>query len=211
MNNSSDDSHIFLGRSELDETVNLTDAIFEANQSVPFDNERLKSFVTSPGEVDENTLYQIADIFDKKTHMNDEDLIVNQESGQNTVDRILDAVALIYIEENGIPVAASLLVDPTKENFKGIIPSDYYEMKSGVSIENRMKQEYFEVLPDKKKLGLASELRRQIQEISPYTFIVVPENDTDTTDGLSKNGYTKTSTFKVDGESVPVELWLNYN
>lgn len=209
MNREQSSAHIFLGRAELDGTIDMIDALVESINEIPYDTNRFTSFTVEPNQIDENTLYQLADIFDKKTHMNDEDLSVSQYTGPNTVDKILDAIAVIYIEENGVPVAAAILADPTKEDYNGIIPSDYYEMKSGTSVENRMEQEYFDVLPDKRGLGLATELRKQIDALAPNTFIIVPDNDTDTMNGLEVNGYTHVATFEIDGEVYPVQMWVN--
>ena len=125
------------------------------------------------------------------------------------MDKINDAIAVAYITEDGIPVAASTLRDPTIQDYKGIIPGDYYELKSGVSLENRLQQEYFEIHPDFHDMGLAGELRRTLKTIVDDMFVIVPVTDTNTIAGLNTAGYKKMSEFKTDWEQVPVQLWIN--
>ena len=129
--------------------------------------------------------------------------------GPDTTDKILNSIAVVYILEDGIPVAVSTLLDPTKENYKGIIPSDYYEMKSGKSLQGRHQQEHFAVKPDKHNLGLAQELKRLLLESSPKTFVINQSPDTESSFGLAKNGYQVISKFNTEWETEPVQLWIN--
>jgi hypothetical protein len=226
MNNDQPNAHDFLTVGDLDNFTDKVDSVIngeqtdspelsinqdEETESVPYDSTKFESIAAQPTDLDENTLYQIADIFDKKTHLNGEDLTVNQGKSPNTVDKIMSSIAVIYVNEieGGMPVAAAILIDPTIENYKGIIPSDYYEMQSGTSLENRLQQEYFAILPEKVGLGISDELRRLITTVSPETFVVVQENDTETIAGLQSNGHKLVSTFDTEWEPVPVQLWLN--
>ena len=118
-------------------------------------------------------------------------------------------MGVAYITEDDIPVACATLTDPTIGNYKGIIPLDYYELKSGYSLEGRLQQEFFAVKPEYRGMGIATELRDLLESISADMFITIPVWDTDTIDGLVKNGYKFIAEFNTDWEQAPVQLWIN--
>lgn len=182
----------------------------ETDQSVAYDPNVYDSFVVSPEKLDDQILYGLSDLFDGKVSAMDTDLLANVEKvSPNTVDKIMASVAVAYITEDGIPVAGCTLRDPTTVDFRGMIPADYYEMKTGVNLENRLEQEFFQIHPDYHDQGLASELRRMISTVVDYTFIVVPSNDTSTIIGLSKAGYKLVSKFIADFDKTESQLWVN--
>ena len=176
---------------------------------VQFDPNEFDSFIVAPEKLDDQALYSIADLFDGKVSSESFDYTpsIDQKS-PNTIDKINDSVAVAYITKDGIPVAACTLRDPTEENYQGIISNDYYEMKSGVSLENRLEQEFFEVHPDFHDLGLAQELRSLVSTVVDATFTVIPSSSQDKATGLASGGFELASEFNVDWSDVPVQLWI---
>ena len=58
-------------------------------------------------------------------------------------------------------------------------------------------------------MGISGELRKRLEEVSPLMFVTAPSSDTDTLEGLTKNGYKHVSDFETDWEATPVQLWIN--
>jgi len=179
------------------------------NEDIPFSTDRYESYTVNPNEISEDLLHQLADIIDKKSYYNENDFSDSSIKGPNTTDRILNSIAVAYVMEEGLPVAVATLLDPTVENYKGIIPSDYYELKSGRSMENKIQQEFFAVKPEYHNRGFAQELKRLLLETAPAMFIINPVSDKETSTGLFKNGYKLVARFDTEWESEPVELWIN--
>ncbi len=193
-------------KDEMDDLKSKSDVVEEDSKSVSFDENRFQVYAAAPENVPEDVVYQIADLFDGNEHFKKPDGV---QIGPNTVDKIKQSLAVVYIVEKGIPVAASILMDPTVENYKGIVPKSYYELKSGKNLNMRIFQEYFEVSPDYHNLGLAQELKNKLEQLAEKMFVIVPITDKDTQFGLKKNGYFFVSQFETDWEETPVQLWVN--
>lgn len=179
-------------------------------QNVPYDPNKFDSFIVPPSTLDDQILYGISNLFDDKVSaMNTEFIGELNKVSPNTVDKIMSAIAVAYITEDGMPVAACVIRDPSATDYRGVIPADYIEMRTGIDLENRLEQEYFEIHPDYHGKGLAAELRRLINTVVDATFIAVPSNDTDTIIGLSNAGYKMVSTFRSEGDMVDTQLWLS--
>ena len=199
--------HDFLSISDLTTFIEAVNSDIINNT---FDTDRFEPHLVKPNELTEDILYQLADIVDKKTQFTDPD--VNKPDPDlniDSVDKISNSLCVAYITEDGIPVAVATLVDPTKENFKGIIPKDLYSVKSAVNLENRLQQEYFVVAEEYKDRGLSGALRSLLEKVSPNMFVTVNVKDTDTLNGVSKNNYKQVSTFDTSWDNAPVELWVN--
>lgn len=174
-----------------------------------FDVNRFESFLVRPSEIDDDLMFQLSDIIDKKSHMDQTQYTSNSFKSPNIVDRLLSSEKIAYITENDIPVAVATLVDATKENYKGVIPADFYALKSAIDLKGRLQQEFFTVIDEKKGLGLSTKLRELLESECPLMFITIPISDKDTLNGVMSNGYTRVSQFETDWELEPVQLWLN--
>ena len=181
----------------------------EETPSVQYDENRFTSFINAPELIDEDVLYLLADIIDKKTNLDEKDYTTSDFKGPNTIDKLSDSIAIAYILEEGVPIAVATLIDPTVENYKGFIPSDYYELKSGIQLEDRVQQEFFVVKDEYNNLGLAGKLRELLETMSPNMFTVIDSRDEHSISGLSKNGYSFISEIKTDWDINPVQLWVN--
>lgn len=173
------------------------------------DRDKFESTIVRPDAIPQDILHQCADIIDGKNHFNKQDFRDTWHKGPSTVDRLLDCMGVAYVTENDIPVGCAALSDPTQINYRGIIPIDYYELRSGFGLESHLQQNSFAIKPEYRGMGVASELRDLLESISPKMFITVPVWDTETIGGLSKNGYRFVSEFQTDWEQAPVQLWIN--
>lgn len=206
-------THDFLTLGDLKSfNESVDDTILNDNdeaEQVEYNPTQFESFIVDPIELDDDVMYQLSDIIDKKTQLDDRDYTAKSFKSPNTVDRLLNSEKIAYITENRIPVAVGTVVDATKENYMGIIPADFYALKSATNLEGRMHQEFFTVIDEKKDMGLSGELRKLLEVEAPLMFITIPVSDTDTLEGVVANGYKMVSEFETEWETVPVQLWIN--
>lgn len=192
-------------KDDLDE-INVRVNSVEDSKSIPYDENKFHSYMASPKNVPNDVIHQLSEMFDGNSHFQEHE---EKQIGPSTSDRIKESLAVVYILEDGIPVAGAVLEDPTIQNYKGIVPKDYYELKSGQSLNGRVLQTFFQVLPSHNSLGIAGELKRLLEELAPKMFVIVAKNDRSTQTGLFKNDYKIVSEFQTDWENVPVQLWIN--
>jgi hypothetical protein len=196
-------------KDNLDNIKGDVDRVEEEQKTLPYDQTKFNAYAALPENVPVDIINLLADLFDDYEHFDHGPDDNNKQIGPNTVDKIMQSIAVAYITKDGIPVAGATLLDPTVQNYKGIIPKDYYELKSGISLNGRIMQEFFEVSPDAHNLGLAQELKSVLENIAPKMFVVVASNEKDTLVGLNKNRYMFVAEFDTEWENVPVQLWIN--
>lgn len=191
----------------------LTEAVSENENEnkEPFptiDTERFNAYIQSPSDISEDVLYQLVDLVEGKYDINPEKPQIDV-SAPKTIDRLLNSQTIIYITEDNIPVGMVNIIDPTIKNFQDIIPLDIYSLQSGTNLNGRLQQEFFSVADEYSDMGIAQELKAQINALDIPTFTVVDETDTKTIKGLAKNGYQFVSTFQPTSNDVPVQLWID--
>jgi hypothetical protein len=174
-----------------------------------YNREKFDSFLVKPEELEDSLLYQLADIIDKKSFYSVNDFKEVDKVGPSTTDRLLNSISVAYVLYEGIPVGVATIVDPTKENYKGIIPLDYYELKTGKSLAERNLQEFFAVAPEYHNKGISGELRKLILSESPKVFVLNSVRDKETQHGLYKNDYKLIARINTEWEQDPVEVWIN--
>ncbi len=194
-------------KENLDNINDDVNRVESDEKTLPYDSAKFNAYVALPENVPVEVINQLSDLFDDYEHFDHGP--ENKQVGPNTVDKIMNSLAVAYITSEGLAVAGATLVDPTVQNYKGIIPKDYYELKSGISLNGRIMQEFFEVGPDVHNIGLAQELKAVLENIAPKMFVVIPSNEKDTIVGLNKNGYIFGAEFQTEWENVPVQLWIN--
>lgn len=193
---------------------NVNEQVFDEKKTVDaphaqLDTTRFEPHLVNPIELDTDVLYQLADLIDKKCQLDRPEVDQNSIKGPNSVDKILSSLAVAYITEEGIPVAVATLVDPTTENYKGIVPKDFYSLKASVNLENRIQQEYFVVADEYKGVGISDTIRTLLEGVAPAMFVVIDSADTDTIKGLIANGYKPIAKFTTSWDDFPVQLWFN--
>lgn len=173
------------------------------------DPERFKAYVKSPSDIEESTMRDIAAVIDGKNDITppaDNHVPVATPS---TMDRLLNSVTIVYITDNDFPVAAANLIDPTKEDYRGVVPIKYYSLLSGYNLDGRVQQEFFAVAEEYRNHGLGEELRAQINALDTPTFIVVDTTDKDCIEGLAKSGYQFVAQLDDETTEYPVQLWVD--
>lgn len=179
-----------------------------AEQPAPLDPAHFSAYVKNPADVSEEDLYQIADIIDGKYNIKPRSGTVNLAMPA-TVDRLMNSLAIIYICDDGIPVAAATLIDPTIKSFQGYAPLTLYSLHSGQNLDGRLQQEFFSISDEYTNIGLGRELKAQIKKLGTPTFTVSDVDDDETNEGLIRNGYNCVATMNIDSNDVPLFLWLD--
>lgn len=175
----------------------------------PLDPERFKAFAKSPADIDEATLRDIAAVIDGKRNVippSDNHVPVATPS---TLDRLLNSVTVIYITDKDFPIAAASLIDPTKEDYRGVVPIKYYTLLSGYNLDGRVQQEFFAVADEYRNKGVSQELRAQIDALDTPTFIVVDTTDEESIEGLARSGYQLVGQLDDETSEYPVQLWID--
>lgn len=198
---------------QMDAALVLCEAI-GGQQDAPveyqaLDPERFKAYVKSPSDIEEGTLRDIAAVIDGKNDITppaDNHIPVATPS---TLDRLLNSVTIVYITDDDFPVAAANLVDPTKEDYRGVVPIKYYSLLSGFNLDGRVQQEFFAVAEEYRNHGLGEELRAQISALDTPTFIVVDTTDKDCIESIAKSGYQFIAQLDDETTEYPVQLWVD--
>src|SRR5574344_1151548 len=193
---------------DIDDGMPLVEAAAAEDDAPPtrIDTEPFRAYVKSPADIPEDTMYQLVDLVEGKYDINPEKP-ASTVSAPKTIDRLMNAQVIVYITENGIPVGMASIIDPTIENYQGIIPINIYSLYSGANLEGRVQQEFFCIADEYSDLGIAQEIKAQIQAMGAPTFTVIDSTDTKTEAGLMRNGYHFISEFKPSSNEVPVQLW----
>jgi len=173
------------------------------------DPERFKAYVKSPSDIEEGTLRDIAAVIDGKNDITPPPDSAIPVATPSTLDRLLNSVTIVYITDDDFPVAAASIVDPTKEDYRGVVPIKYYSLLSGYNLDGRVQQEFFAVAEEYRNHGLGEELRAQINALDTPTFIVVDTTDKDCIEGLAKSGYQFVAQLDDETSEYPVQLWVD--
>jgi hypothetical protein len=200
-------------KNEQQSGIDTQDSNEEDFEPVSFDSAKFDSFTVLPEVLDDTTLYQLSDLIDGKEHYEEEDVDEDNEitdfASPNTPDQILTSIGVIYIVGDNMPIAVATLYDPTVENYRGIIPVDYYELKSGHSLAGRVLIDAYAIKPEYRSIGLEDELRTLVEDVAPDVFIVVPQSDENMMELVKFSGYQPISEFTTDWDLTPVVLWIN--
>lgn len=197
---------------EMDNLLVMCEAIGDAPDTPeppPLDPERFKAYAKSPNEIDEQTMRDIAAVIDGKLNVAPPSDNTVPVATPSTLDRLLNSVTVIYITDKDFPVAAANLVDPTVEDFRGIVPLRYYSLQSGYNLDGRVQQEFFAVADEYRNAGVGRELRAQIDALGIPTFVVADSTDKEAIDGLARNGYTLICQMEDEASPAPVQLWID--
>ena len=175
----------------------------------PLDPARFKAYAKSPSDIDEGTLRDIAAVIDGKNDITPPPDSHIPVATPSTLDRLLNSVTVVYITDDDFPVAAANLIDPTREDYRGVVPIKYYSLLSGYNLDGRVQQEFFAVAEEYRNHGVGEELRAQINALDTPTFIVVDSTDKDCIDGLAKSGYRFIAQVDDETTKYPVQLWVD--
>ena len=205
--------NLFESINKMDAALVLCEAIGDTQEAPveqpSLDPERFKAYVKSPSDIEEGTLRDIAAVIDGKNDITPPPDNTVPVATPSTVDRLLNSVTIVYITDNDFPVAAANLIDPTREDYRGVVPIKYYSLLSGYNLDGRVQQEFFAVAEEYRNHGLGEELRAQINALDTPTFIVVDTTDKDCIEGLAKSGYQFIAQVDDETAKYPVQLWVD--
>ena len=204
---------LFSDMEGMDTALIMCEAI-GAQEDIPaeapkLDPSRFKAFAKSPSDIDEATLRDIAAVIDGKNDIEPPSDNHVPVATPSTLDRLLNSVTVVYITDNDFPVAAANLIDPTKEDYRGVCPIKYYSLLSGYNLDGRVQQEFFAVADEYRNCGVGQELRVQINALDTPTFIVVDSTDKECIEGLSRSGYQFIGQLDDETSDIPVQLWVD--
>lgn len=178
------------------------------NGSQPLDPSKYSAFVKNPGDITEDVMYQLSDIISGRMNVRADKQQSGIPSTPDVVDRLLNAVTIVYIEEEGVPVGVASLVDPTQKNYMGFKPIDLYSLHSGVNLDGRVQMEFFAVPDEYLDKGIAEEILAQIDATGTKVFTVTDADDESANELLTRFGFQPAASMDIDSNEVPVTLWL---
>lgn len=174
----------------------------------PLDPEKYQVFVKNPSDINEETMYQLADIIDGRM-----DIRPHYTPGviatPKTVDRLLNSVTIIYITYENLPIAVASIIDPTQKNYLGFIPLDMYSLCSGQNLEGRVQMEFFAVADEYINSPVPNELCGQVNALGTPVYMITDSDDADSNYILQNNGYQMVASFDLDTNETPVCLWID--
>jgi len=174
----------------------------------PLDPTKYSAFVKNPSDITEDVIYQLGDIISGRMNVRADSHKPGLPTTPDVVDRLLNAVTIVYIEEEGVPVGVASLVDPTQKNYMGFKPLDLYSLHSGVNLDGRILMEFFAVPDEYINTGIGEELLAQIDATDTKVFTVTDADDESANEILTKYGFKQVATMDIDSNEVPVVLWL---
>lgn len=175
------------------------------------DPEHFSAFALSPSEIDTETMENLVSIVDGSANLTPPSDINVPVAAPATIDRLTSSIVIFYITHDDIPVAVANIIDPSKEDFHGYIPVNYYSMRSGYQLDGRLQLVFFAVMEDYKDSGVGQELKRQVASYGVPTFTVVDSTDKESIDAMKLNGYKFINEFDVDDSDIPVQLWIDHD
>ena len=174
------------------------------------DPEHFSAYALSPAEIDPETMQNLVSVVDGSANLtppSDENVPV---AAPTTIDRLTASIVIFYITHDQIPIAVANICDPSKEDFHGYIPVEYYTLRSGYHLDGRLQLEFFAVQEDFAGTEVGVELKRQVASYGVPTFTVVDSTDKESINAMKQNGYKFVNSFEVDDSKIPVELWIDH-
>ena len=175
----------------------------------PLDPEKYQAYVKSPADIDEETMYQLADIIDGRLDIKPH-YTPGVKATPKTVDRLLNSVTIVYITFEDLPVAVASIIDPTQTNYMGFVPLDLYSMYSAQNLDGRVQMEFFAVADEYDNTQVPTELFAQINQLGTPVYMVTDSDDEDSNTTLQENGFTPVANMDIGSNESPVILWLDH-
>lgn len=183
--------------------------IDDGNDGNPFD-EHFKLIMKNPSEIDEDMLYEIADLINGKYSDNYKNVKRITEM-PDTIDQLKNSDLVLCITYDDIPVGVLTITNPMQENYKNIIPGQLYSLYSAYNLDNRVEIEYFVLSDEYDEYPLAQELIGQLEANGIETYMVCSSDDSNTNELLRKSGFAYITSFQMDGDDTDVNLYVRNN
>lgn len=182
---------------------------FNKDFAAGLDADQFNAFVKNPSDITEEVMFQLADLIDGKLNIkpNDSNLAA---ATPDTIDRLMNAVTIVYITDENIPVAVASIIDPTVNSYMGFKPLDLYSLKSAQNLDGRVQLEFIAIADEYKHSPVEQELVSQMNALGTPLFAATTASDTDTAEILGEIGFTPVSTMKISANGdEPVTLWID--
>lgn len=174
------------------------------------EKEKVRAYIKTPNEMDRTLLEEISFLINETGHYKDN--ASGKLVGPDTIDRLLESEWIGYVmSSENIPIAAVTLVDTTHEGWSGAIPRNYYELKAGKSLGNRLERRMFTVDEEYANTNIGPELERIVQEKVQDIYAVSVLDKVEDTKFLLQNGYDLIAEFDSDLTDNYLGLWVLEN
>ena len=173
------------------------------------DPNRFEAFVKNPSDITEEVMFQLADLVDGKTDVTPP-TDSTAAAAPDTIDRLMNAVTVIYITDDDIPVAVASIIDPTVKSYMGFIPLDEFSLKSSQNLDGRVQLEFIAIADEYQSSAVEQELVAQMNSLGTPMFAATTQSDQNTANILATIGFKPVSEMEIseNGEE-PVILWLD--
>lgn len=165
-------------------------------------------FVKNPSDIPEEVMFQLADLIDGKYNLTPDE--INEAAPTpDTVDRLMNAVTIVYITEDRIPVAVASIIDPTQKSYMGFVPLDLYSLHSAQNLDGRVQLEFVAVNDESRGTPVEQELASQMNALGTPMFAAITASNRKTAGILGEFGFKPVSSMDIDSNGEPVILWLD--
>jgi hypothetical protein len=174
------------------------------------DPNQFEAFVKNPSDVTEEVMFQLADLIDGKQNIIPPDANMAAAT-PDTIDRLMNAVTIVYITDENIPVAVASIIDPTTESYMGFIPLNLYSLKSAQNLDGRVQLEFIAINDEYRNSPVEQELISQLNNLGTPLFAATTESDNTTASILGEIGFKPVSSMEISANGgEPVILWIDH-
>ena len=183
---------------------------FKKDFAEGLDPNQFEAFVKNPSDITEEVMFQLADLIDGKMDVIPRENSNDIAAAPATIDRLTNAVTIVYITDENIPVAVASIIDPTSESYMGFIPLDQYSIKSAQNLDGRVQIEFIAIADEYMHTPVEQELASQLNALGTPFFAATTASDESTAEILKEIGFTPVSQMKVNANGEePVILWID--
>lgn len=171
--------------------------------------DKFEAFAKNPSDITEEVMFQLADLVDGKFDVTPRDNSTDA-AAPDTVDRLMNAVTIVYITYENIPIAVASIIDPTSESYLGYIPLDQYSLQSAQNLDGRVQLEFIAISDEYMHSPVEQELAAQLNKLGTPLFAATTERDETTAQILGELGFKPVSSMKIpeNGEENVI-LWID--
>jgi hypothetical protein len=170
---------------------------------------QFEAFIKNPSDITEEVMMQLSDLIDGKLDvMPRED--TSTAAAPDTIDRLMNAVTIVYITDENIPIAVASIIDPTTKSYMGFKPLDMYSLKSAQNLDGRVQLEFIAIADEYMHTPVEQELASQLNTLGTPLFAATNGADNSTAEILGDIGFKPVSgmSLKDSGED-DVILWID--
>lgn len=173
------------------------------------DPEQFSAYVKNPSDITEEVMFQLADLIDGKMDLTPTDNNMAAAT-PDTIDRLMNAITIVYITDDNIPVAVASIIDPTINSYMGFKPLDLYSVKSAQNLDGRVQLEFIAIADEYKHSQVEQELLSQMNSLGTPLFAATTESDVNTAELLGEIGFKPVSSMDISANGdESVTLWID--